>query len=105
MSLGMGPTAERRDARERVIAYYQASLATLVEHVAVAIDGYRAGELDTAKVDEVIYQYHRAARELWKFCLAGGADLDYIADTITQHQNEGRAIDWWQRGAPRNRKD
>lgn len=60
--------AERRAARERVSAYYEAELAKLVEHVAQAIAGYRAGELDVLDVDEVIHRYSKGTRELWKFC-------------------------------------
>jgi hypothetical protein len=48
--LSIGTKSERRDARSRVIAYHEASLATLVDHVAYAIDGYRAGELDASRV-------------------------------------------------------
>jgi hypothetical protein len=45
--LNIGTKSERRDARSRVIAYHEASLATLV---AYAIDGYRAGEIDASRV-------------------------------------------------------
>lgn len=103
----MGTNAERRDARERVIAYHQASLAVLVGHVADTIDGYRAGELDAFEVDQLIHQYHRGAQELWKFCWASGgaAHLEFVADTIQRQADQGRVTDWWQRGAPRQRSD
>jgi hypothetical protein len=32
-----------------------------------AVDRYRAGELDAFDVDQVLFQYSRAAKELWKF--------------------------------------
>jgi hypothetical protein len=42
----MGSKAERRAAGERVAAYHEASLATLIDHVAHAIDRYHSDELD-----------------------------------------------------------
>ena len=68
----MGTKAERRAARERVAAYHEARLAELIEHITAAIDRYRTGEIDAYVVDETIHHYHRAARELWKFCWSGG---------------------------------
>jgi hypothetical protein len=105
--LSMGTKADRRDAREHVIAYHQASLAALVEHVADAIDSYRAGEFDASRVDQLVHQYHRGAQELWKFCWASGstAQLEFVADTIDRQATENRVTDWWQRGAPRQGKD
>jgi hypothetical protein len=68
----VGTKADRRAARERVAAYHEAQLGELIEQVTAAIDGYRAGEIDAYTVDETIHHYHRAARELWKFCWSGG---------------------------------
>lgn len=34
---------------------------------------FRGGEVDAFGVDDVIHQYKRAARELWKFCWLAGA--------------------------------
>lgn len=68
----MGTMAERRAARERVGAYYQAQLARLLSHVAAAIDRYRDGQIDACTVDETIHYYRLAATQLWKFCFAGG---------------------------------
>lgn len=33
-----------------------------------AVDRHRAGELDAFEVGEEIFQYSRAAKELWKAC-------------------------------------
>jgi hypothetical protein len=59
---------DRRAAREAVAEYHQARLAELVQRVGDAVDRFRAGELDAFEVDQVIFQYSRAAQELWKFC-------------------------------------
>ena len=44
--------------------YHEAQLAVLVAHVGEAVDRFRAGELHAFGVDEVLYQYSRAAKEL-----------------------------------------
>jgi hypothetical protein len=99
----MGTTAERRAAREHVAAYHELRLGELLAHVASAVDRYRADEIDAYGVDEAIHQYHRAARELWKFCWAGGtgAHVELVAHLIDEQATEGQAVDWWQQGAPR----
>lgn len=76
-------------------AYHEAELAVLVQHVGTAIDRFRDGEFDAFDVDHVLFQYSRAAKELWKFCHLGDAEL---AAKIVR---ERPAVDWWQRGAPR----
>lgn len=74
-------------------------LSELVAHVAEAIDRFRDGEVDAFEVDHVLFQYSRAAKELWKFC-------NMIDTEITAHHLQGESspsIDWWERGAPRRR--
>lgn len=65
----------------------------------------RAGEHDAYDVDEVLHQYSRAARELWKFCwLAGaGAGVQRTARVLREMEAEGEPVDWWQLGARRER--
>ncbi|NYF97792.1 hypothetical protein [Janibacter cremeus] len=64
------------------------------------MDRFRVGELDAFEVDEVIFQYSRAAKELWKFCNLGG-DVEFKASWI----GDGDApTDWWERGTPRRRR-
>jgi len=93
----MSSKPDRRIAREAVAAYHQARLAELVQRVGDAVDRFRAGELDAFEVDQVIFQYSRAARELWKFCNL--PDAEFTAGLIS-----GPApVDWWERGAPRRR--
>ncbi len=84
---------QRRVARALVATYHGAELAGLVEHVAAAIERYRAGEIDVHEVDEVIHQYKKAARELWKFCFMGGsgAYAGSVAATAGAHDRGGRS--------------
>lgn len=78
-------------------AYHESQLAALVERVGAAIDRYRDGELDAFGVDQAIFQYSRAAKELWKFCSLGDPEL------AANIMRERRAVDWWEGGAPRKR--
>jgi hypothetical protein len=93
----MSTKAERRAAREKVAAYHEDQLGRLVEHLASAMDGFRSSELSAFDVDEVVFQYSRAAKELWKFCNLG--NIEIAAHIIAEHP----PTDWWDRGAPRRR--
>ena len=91
----MSQKSDREQAREAVATYHEAELAELVAHVAAAIDRFRSGELRAFDVDEVLFQYSRAAKELWKFCNIGNVQ-------VTAGQLHGAPlIDWWERGTPR----
>ncbi|RYB96026.1 hypothetical protein EUA06_00005 [Nocardioides glacieisoli] len=91
----MSQKSDRQQAREAVAAYHEAELAELVAHVAEAIDRFRSDELKVFGVDEVLFQYSRAAKELWKFCNVGNVQ-------VTAGQLHGAPpIDWWERGTPR----
>lgn len=89
--------SERRAARDVVAAYHEAQLAELLRRVGEAADRFRGGELDAFDADEILFQYSRAAKELWKFCNLG--EIVFIAHTI----HEGAPTDWWERGSPRQR--
>ena len=93
----MSSKAERRAARETVAAYHEEQLGRLVEYVARAIDRHRAGELDAFDVDAVVFQYSRAAKELWKFCNLTNVEIAALVIA------EDPPADWWERGAPRQR--
>jgi hypothetical protein len=95
-------SSTRRDAQQRVAAYYESCLRELIEHVAIALDDYRT-DGDAEHMNTALYQYHRAARELWKFCWldAGGSQLEFIASLI---DDPAPPVDWWQRGTPRRPK-
>ena len=91
----MSQKSDRRQAPEAVAAYHEATLAELLSHVAEAIDRFRSGELEAFDVDDVLFQYSRAAKELWKFCNIGNVQV------TVDHLHEGPPIDWWERGAPK----
>ncbi|MGH3435708.1 MAG: hypothetical protein ACRDRN_04500 [Sciscionella sp.] len=56
-------------------------------------------------MDETIHHYHRAARELWKFCFAsgGGTHTELVAALLGRMDTDGENIDWWERGTPQRR--
>jgi hypothetical protein len=80
-----------------VAGYHGEQQTELVVHVGRAIDGYRAGDLNAFEVDRVLFQYSRAAKELWKFC--NYLDAEVAAAMILEQP----VIDWWERRAPRER--
>jgi hypothetical protein len=89
--------SERQVARSVVAEYHQAELGDLVARVGEAVDRYRAGELDAFDVDRVLFQYSRAAKELWKYC-------NHLQPEIAAAMiREQPPHDWWERGAPRQR--
>ena len=93
----MSAKSDQKAAREAVAAYHADKLSGLVSHVTTAIDRFHNGDLDVFEVDKVIFQYSRAAKELWKFC--NPPDIDLAADVVRSRPS----IDWWERGAPRGR--
>lgn len=101
----VGSKADRHAARAAVTAYHEACLSELVSHVAEAIDAHRVGQLTAYDVDEIIHQYHRAARQLWTFCWAAGG-VEVAVGTIERQAAPGNcATDWWDVGAPRGRRE
>lgn len=93
----MSSKSERRAARKAVAAYHEARLAELIQRVGDAVDRFRAGDLDAFDTDQVMFQYSRAAKELWKFCNL--PDVEFTARVIENHPT----TNWWERGAPRRR--
>ncbi len=71
----MSAKSDREAAREAVAAYHETQLAALVERVGSAIDRFRGGQLNAFDVDQVLFHYSRAAKELWKFCNLGDTEL------------------------------
>ena len=66
-------------------------MAELIEHITAAVDRYRAGEIDAYVVDETIHHYHRAARELWKFCWSGAVEhLEIVAGVLDRMAAEAK---------------
>jgi hypothetical protein len=93
----MSSKSDRRAAQQAVARYHEARLAELVQRVGDAVDRFRAGELDAFDTDQAIFQYSRAAKELWKFCNL--PDVEFTAGVIEDRS----PVDWWERGAPRLR--
>ena len=60
----MSAKSDRQAAREAVAAYHESQLAELVDRVGAAIDRFRGGELEAFDVDQALFQYSRAAKEL-----------------------------------------
>jgi len=89
--------SDRQAAREAVAKYHEIQLAALVERVGSAIDRFRDGQMDAFDVDQVLFHYSRAAKELWKICNLGDTEL------AANIMRERPAVDWWQRGAPMKR--
>ena len=94
---GQGPAtkAQRRADQATLIAYHEARLAELLEHVRSALVEYDAGKLDAFAVDGVIHRYTRAARALWKFCAVSGAQAETAVRTLEWWRGQGEAPDWW----------
>lgn len=95
--MSMSTKAERQAAREAVGAYHEAQLAELIRQVGEVVDRFRAGELTAFETDRVLFQYSRAAKELWKFC--NSTDAVFTAAVI----GERAPTDWWERDAPKLR--
>lgn len=93
----MSAKSERRAAREVVAAYHEAQLAELVKRVGEGIDSFRAGHVNAFDADQILFQYSRAAKELWKFCNL--LNVEIAASVI----REDAPTDWWARGAPKRR--
>ena len=93
----MARESPRRVAQKKVGAFHEACLGDLAERVGVAFDRYRAGELDAFEIEQVLLQYNRAAKDLWKFCTL--SDVEFAASLI----DDGGPRDWWERAARRPR--
>ena len=103
-STTVGRNPDFQMAENTVATYHESCLRELTEHVAEAIDTYRAGLIDAFEVEAIIHQYHQAATELWKFCWAGsGSHVRTAARLIEHNSANGQVIDWWERGASRRR--
>jgi hypothetical protein len=45
-------------AKDTVASYHETCLRELTEHIADAVDKYRAGDIDAFEVEAIIHQYH-----------------------------------------------
>jgi hypothetical protein len=95
--------AERRAAYQQVTTYHDAVGGTGPAGRR-GVDRHRGGELDAFEVDQVIFQYQRAARQLWTFCQTTGSRAEFTAHIIRRMAEDSEAIDWWERGQPHRRR-
>jgi PAS domain-containing protein len=96
--------ARRRAARELIAAYHEEQLRTLLERVREGFARLDAGEIDAFELDDLIHEYKRAARELWKFCGSSGSEWERAASSLAFWREEGEEPNWWEAGAPRRRR-
>jgi hypothetical protein len=97
--------ADRRAARARVSAYYEAELAKLVGRVEEALARHRAGAIDVHEADRAIHRYSRAVRELWKFCWGAGAGshMVWVSRVLDDWAAQAEEVDWWEQAERRRR--
>ena len=68
------------------------------EHVRNGFERLDRGEVDEFALDDLIYRYKRAARDLWVFCNTGREEhVDYA---ISAMQERGDRRDWWNDALP-----
>ncbi len=77
-----GERARRRAARELIGAYHEERLRGLVEHGRGGFARRDAGEIDVFELDDLIHDYNRSARTLWKFCGSSGSGWETAARTL-----------------------
>ena len=94
----MAHKSARDAARDEVAAYHEACLLELIHRVGVAVDRARSGDISSFEADQSLFQYSRAAKDLWKFCNVS-SDAEFTASLI----RDSGPIDWWERGAPKRR--
>jgi hypothetical protein len=61
-------------------------------------------ETDAFDAATALHQYHRAARELSRFC-ESGLHVEMTEGVIQLMAEQGDEIDWWARGEPRQREE
>jgi len=88
--------AKRRADWAFLVAYHEAKLADLLEHVREGFTRYDAGEINAFGLDELIHRYQIAARELWKFCSVSGGGVETAVRMLELWQERGEMPDWWQ---------
>jgi hypothetical protein len=96
--------AERRAAQELIGTYHQEQLRIQLEHVREGFVRFDQGEIDEFELDRVIFYYKRSAAELWKFCGSGGGQSLQAARALANMRERGEEPDWWEAGAPRDRR-
>lgn len=90
-----GGKARHRADQALLATYHEARLADLLEHVRAGFGEYDGGRIDAFGLDAIIHRCQRAARELWKFCAASGAQVETAARTLELLKERGEEPDWW----------
>ena len=93
------PTNEKAKLRADwafLVAYHEAKLADLLEHVREGFTRYDAGEINAFGLDELIHRYQIAARELWKFCSVSGGRVEAAGRMLEVWRERDEMPDWWQ---------
>ena len=88
--------AKRRADWAFLVAYHEAKLADLQEHVREGFTRYDAGEINAFGLDELIHRYQIAVRELWKFCSESGGRLETAGRMLEVRQERNEMSDWGQ---------
>lgn len=102
-----GPASNEKVKRRAdwalLVAYHEAKLSDLLEHVREGFDRYDAGEIDAFALDDLIHRYQQAAKELWKFCAVSGGHVQTAVGMLQLWRERGEEPDWWQ-SAERTRR-
>ena len=101
---GRSDKEDRRVARELITAYHRTQLRALLEHVRDGLAQFDAAKIDEFDLDDLIHRYKRSAAELWKFCGTSGGQWLQAANALTYLREHGEEPDWWERGAPRDKR-
>ena len=85
--------------------YHEQQLRLLLERVRDGLARMDRGEIDPFELDDVIYHYTKAARELWKFCGSSGGGWEAAARTLQYLSEQGEELpDWWAAAERRRRR-
>jgi hypothetical protein len=103
-SQGGGAQAGRRAASAVMSACHEEQLGALLERVREGFANLDAGEIDVFELDDLIHRYTRSAAELWRFCGSSGGQWERAARMLAFLREQGDEPDWWEAGAPRQRR-
>lgn len=92
----------RRAAADRVGSYHRTELRSLLEQVREGFERLDRGQIDEFELDDLMYHYARAAKDLWVFC--NTARVEQVDHAISAMEERGDRRDWWHDAAPRTRR-
>ncbi len=100
---GSDEKARRRAARERIAAYHQQQLHSLLERVRDGFAQLESGDIDEFDLDAIIHRYQRAAAALRDFCGSSGGQWLQAANMLAYLRERDEEPDWWADSAQRSR--